>query len=106
MAGRSTQRVPGSAPWREVRVNLSESTNARLIGKVAVITGSTGGIGEGIACRLAAEGAAAVVSGRRAEVGEQTAQGIRDGGGQAVFVRADITVEADCGDLMMVIIGS
>ena len=48
---------------------------ARLIDKVAIVTGSTGGIGEGIARRLAAEGASVVVSGRRVEVGEQVVRG-------------------------------
>jgi NAD(P)-dependent dehydrogenase (short-subunit alcohol dehydrogenase family) len=68
----------------------------RLHGKVAVITGSTGGMGEGIARRLAAEGAAVVVSGRRTAQGEHVAQDIRASGGQAVFVRADVAREADC----------
>jgi len=71
-------------------------TGARLHGKVAVVTGSTGGMGEGIARRLAAEGAAIIVSGRRTEQGEQVARDIRASGGQAVFVRADVACEADC----------
>ena len=70
--------------------------DAKLAGKVAIVTGSTGGIGAGIARRLAAEGAAVVVSGRRAELGKQVAQGIREGGGQAIFVRADVASEPDC----------
>ena len=68
----------------------------RMIGKVAVVTGSTGGIGEGIARQLAAEGASVVVSGRRSELGERVAHEIRDDGGQATFVRADIASEPDC----------
>ena len=48
-----------------------------LSGKVAVVTGSTGGMGEGIARRLASEGAAVVISGRRAEMGESVAQNLR-----------------------------
>jgi NAD(P)-dependent dehydrogenase (short-subunit alcohol dehydrogenase family) len=68
----------------------------RLTGKVAVVTGSTGGMGAGIANRLAAEGAAVVISGRRAEAGEQVASEIQRQGGQAVFVRADVSTEADC----------
>jgi len=61
-----------------------------------VITGSTGGMGEGIARRLAAEGAAVIVSGRRKEQGEQVARDICASGGQAKFVRADVACEADC----------
>jgi len=68
----------------------------RFSGKVAVITGSTGGMGEGIARRLAGEGAAAVISGRRAELGESVAQDLRRAGCEAVFVQADVSVEADC----------
>ena len=68
----------------------------RLHGRVAVITGSTGGMGEGIARRLATEGTAVVVSGRRVEQGEQVAQDIRGSGGQAVFIRADVARESDC----------
>lgn len=71
-------------------------TGARLHGRVAVITGSTGGMGEGIARRLAAEGAAVIVSGRRTEQGEQVARDICASGGQATFVRADVACEADC----------
>jgi len=72
----------------------------RLGGKVAVVTGSTGGMGEGIARRLAGEGAAVVVSGRRMAEGERVAQSLRDAGGQAAFVRADVASEADCAALI------
>jgi NAD(P)-dependent dehydrogenase (short-subunit alcohol dehydrogenase family) len=70
--------------------------DSRLTGKVAVITGATGGIGEGIASRLASEGAAVVVSGRRAEVGKKVAREIGEDGGEATFVSADVSIEADC----------
>lgn len=52
----------------------------RLQGRVAVVTGSTGSMGEGIARRLALEGAAVVVSGRRTEHGEQVVRSICDAG--------------------------
>jgi NAD(P)-dependent dehydrogenase (short-subunit alcohol dehydrogenase family) len=68
----------------------------RVAGKVAVVTGSTGGIGEGIAKRLAAEGAAVVVSGRRAVEGERVVREIVEAGGRAVFRRADMEREEDC----------
>jgi NAD(P)-dependent dehydrogenase (short-subunit alcohol dehydrogenase family) len=64
--------------------------------KVAVVTGSTGGIGEGIARRLAADGMAVIVSGRRTAEGERVVQAIRAGGGQAHFIRADMANEANC----------
>ena len=68
----------------------------RFSGKVAVITGSTGGMGEGIARRLASEGASVVISGRRAEPGERVAEELRQAGSQAAFVRADVSSEDDC----------
>ncbi|HSV72626.1 MAG TPA: SDR family oxidoreductase [Chthonomonadales bacterium] len=71
----------------------------RLAHKVAIVTGSTGGIGETIARRLAAEGASVVVSGRRALEGERVAHDIRASGGDAAFQRADVSVEADCTNL-------
>jgi NAD(P)-dependent dehydrogenase (short-subunit alcohol dehydrogenase family) len=57
-------------------------------------------MGEGIARRLALEGAAVVVSGRRTEHGERVARGIRESGGQATFIRADVASEADCAALI------
>jgi NAD(P)-dependent dehydrogenase (short-subunit alcohol dehydrogenase family) len=74
--------------------------NNQLDGKVAVVTGSSGGMGAGIARTLAAQGARVVISGRRASEGQQVADEIVQAGGSAVFVRADISVEADCVHLM------
>lgn len=68
----------------------------RLQGCVAVITGSTGGLGEGIARRLAAEGCAVMISGRRSAEGQAVAESIRQTGVDAAFVRADVGVEEDC----------
>ncbi len=71
-----------------------------LKGKVAVVTGSTGGIGEGIARAFSAQGAGVVISGRRIDEGEQVASQIRARGGQAEFVRADVAREQDCAALI------
>lgn len=54
-----------------------------LVGRRAVVTGSSGGIGEAIARRLAAEGATVVVHGRRAEAVHLVVDAIRDSGGDA-----------------------
>ena len=58
--------------------------------KVAIVTGSTGGIGKGIALKLAAEGARVVVSGRNAGTGAGVVEQIRAAGGQAVFIAGDV----------------
>ncbi len=67
----------------------------RLEGKVAVVTGSTSGIGRATAICLAGEGAKVVVTGRNEERGGITVETIRRQGGQAVFVRQDVTDEDD-----------
>jgi len=63
----------------------------RLAGKVAVITGSTRGIGRASAARFAAEGARVVISDEgNTAWGEEAVAAIRDGGGTAQYVPADV----------------
>lgn len=64
-----------------------------LTGKVAVVTGSTSGIGIGIAKVLARRGAQVVVTGRRAERGEAVASEIKAEGFKASYHRLDIMDE-------------
>ena len=59
-------------------------------GKVAIVTGSGGGIGEGYAKGLAAQGAKVAVAEIQKEAGEKVAAAIRDGGGEALFVEVDV----------------
>ncbi len=68
---------------------------ARLAEQVALVTGSTSGIGRGIALRLAQEGARVMVTGRRPEWGSETVQAIREAGGTAEFCAADLSNGAD-----------
>jgi NAD(P)-dependent dehydrogenase (short-subunit alcohol dehydrogenase family) len=67
-----------------------------LDGKVAVVTGSTSGIGRAIASTFAKNGARVVVSGRRRDRGTAVAGEIKRSGGSAVFCRTDVAVPADC----------
>src|SRR5947208_8903776 len=62
----------------------------RLANKVAIVTGSSSGIGRACADRFAAEGARVVVNGFPAERGEQVAEGIRAQGGDACYCPADV----------------
>ena len=55
----------------------------RLKEKVAIVTGSTSGIGIGIARLYAAEGAHVVICGRRAEKGQAVVDSITANGGKA-----------------------
>jgi len=63
---------------------------ARLQGRTALVTGSTDGIGAGIARALADEGAYVIVSGRNAARGEKVVASISERGGSATFVRVDL----------------
>src|SRR5256885_6688590 len=62
----------------------------RLDGEVALVTGSTSGLGAEIARRFAREGAAVCVTGRDEQRGEGVVQGITDSGGRARVVAADL----------------
>lgn len=68
----------------------------RLAGKVALVTGSSRGIGREIALGLAREGADVIVSYRRREdAARATARDIEALGRRALVVQADVTVRAD-----------
>lgn len=67
----------------------------RAAGKSTIVTGAGNGIGEGIARRLAAEGARVIVNDIDAAKGEAVAASIRTNGGDAQFVQADMTKNAD-----------
>ena len=65
----------------------------RLTGKVALVTGSSSGIGKAIALRFGEEGASVVVAARNAEGCEKTARAIRQKGGVARVIQTDIRHE-------------
>lgn len=68
----------------------------RLEGKVALITGGTSGIGSAAAVRMAKEGAKVAVTGRNDERGASVVKAIEDDGGEAIYIRADVRLSADC----------
>jgi NAD(P)-dependent dehydrogenase (short-subunit alcohol dehydrogenase family) len=67
----------------------------RLAGKVALITGAGSGIGRASAIRFAAEGARVVVVDWKPDGGRETVARIQADGGEALFVEADVSQEAD-----------
>ncbi|MFN8233552.1 MAG: glucose 1-dehydrogenase, partial [Actinomycetota bacterium] len=67
----------------------------RLEGKVALITGGASGMGKVASSLFAAEGARVVLTDVADDAGEAAAAGIRDAGGEAVYVHADVSREAD-----------
>ena len=64
---------------------------SRFDGKVAIVTGAAGGIGEAYARGLAAEGASVVVADLDAARGEAVAASIESAGGTAAFVAVDVS---------------
>ena len=63
---------------------------ANLSGKVALVTGSTDGVGRMVAVRLGQDGARIFVHGRDAKRGREVVAEIEAGGGRAEFVAADL----------------
>lgn len=66
----------------------------RLEGKVAVVTGAGTGLGREIALLYAAEGARVVVGDIREQEGEDVVAAIREAGGEALFVKTDVSDSA------------
>jgi NAD(P)-dependent dehydrogenase (short-subunit alcohol dehydrogenase family) len=67
----------------------------RLAGKVAVVTGGSSGIGRATAQIFAREGAKVVVADVGVEGGEETVRLINTAGGEAVFVKTDVSQPTD-----------
>ena len=63
----------------------------RMAGKVALITGGASGIGRATAIAFAREGAKVAVADYMVDGGERTVKTIREAGGQAMFINADVS---------------
>jgi NAD(P)-dependent dehydrogenase (short-subunit alcohol dehydrogenase family) len=68
----------------------------RLKDRIALITGGTSGIGEATALLFSKEGASVAITGRNQERGAAVVQQIKQQGGDALFIRADVSLAADC----------
>jgi NAD(P)-dependent dehydrogenase (short-subunit alcohol dehydrogenase family) len=75
--------------WKEILL-------MEMAGKVALVTGASSGIGRSVTRLFAREGAAVVLSDIDQVQGEAAAKEIRGAGGQALFVRCDVSRPEEC----------
>jgi len=72
----------------------------RLKGKVAIITGATSGMGRDTAYVFAEEGAKVMITGRNEERAKEVVEKIKNKGGEAAYIIADIANRADLGKIV------
>ncbi len=98
VAGLTTAIANGAAQANTQKPPEPASTtnpNGRFANKVVLITGATSGIGEGTAYAFAREGAKVFFCGRRENLGRQVEARIKEFGGEATYMRADVRREED-----------
>ena len=80
--------------------NPEENSMNTFTNKVALVTGGTSGIGSATALAFAREGAKVVVSGRREKEGNEIVSLIKKNGGEGMFIKTDVSIEADVAALV------
>ncbi|MFO7568672.1 MAG: SDR family oxidoreductase [Smithellaceae bacterium] len=73
-------------------------------GKIALVTGTTAGMGRATAIAFAREGAKVVMAARREERGREVVEQIAAEGGESIFVKTDVRNPADIDNLFKVIL--
>ncbi len=79
---------------------IENSVHASLLGKIVIVTGAGQGLGALIAKTLAGAGAQVVVNDMNPDRAERTATAIRQAGGEAVGIMADISNKFQCSHLI------
>ncbi|QDZ03336.2 glucose 1-dehydrogenase [Nitratireductor mangrovi] len=100
MATRSVGRRGVTPARRSCCRGVEIQAVALVVGKTALVTGAAAGIGRATAICFAREGARVLVSDLNADGGEETVSLIRSGGGEATFVKADVSLAADVAALV------
>lgn len=96
LAGVATTFVgKGQANQSRPQPTAAISQAGKFTGKVVLITGATSGIGETTARMFAKEGAKVFFCGRRETLGKQVEASIRNLGGEATYMRADVRKATD-----------
>jgi NAD(P)-dependent dehydrogenase (short-subunit alcohol dehydrogenase family) len=78
----------------------NNKTSANKIQKVAIVTGSSSGIGRTTAIALAKEGINVVIAARRDKEGEETLRIVKESGGDGIFVKTDVSNEDSVKELV------